>query len=129
MEVSQLQRVPLFSDVPEDALKKIAPFTSVDEFAPGVTFIREGGYANDFFVIEEGKATVEREGQKIADLGPGDVVGEGALLEKAPRSASVTAAETVRVIKIEHWEVSRLKKSAPEVIDRLRQLVEERQSG
>jgi CRP-like cAMP-binding protein len=127
VEVSQLQRVPLFSDVPEDALKKIAPFTKVDEFAPGVTFIREGGYANDFYVIEEGKAEVQRDGEKIADVGPGDVVGEGALLEKAPRSASVTATDTVRVIKIEHWEVSRLKKSAPEVIDRLRELVEERQ--
>ncbi len=129
MEVSQLQRVPLFSDVPEDALKKIAPFTQVDEFASGVTFIREGGYANDFFVIEEGTAKVERDGEEIASVGPGDVVGEGALLEKAPRSASVTATDTVRVIKIEHWEVSRLKKSAPEVIDRLRELVEQRQSG
>ena len=128
MEVSQLQRVPLFSDVAEESLKKIAPFTQVDEFAPGVTFIREGGFANDFFVIEEGSAKVERDGKHIADVGPGDVVGEGALLEKAPRSASVTATDTVRVIKIEHWEVSRLKKSAPEVIDRLRDLVRERQS-
>jgi CRP-like cAMP-binding protein len=57
------------------------------------------------------------------------VVGEEGLLEKSQRSATVTATSTVRVIKIEHWELSRMKKSMPEVVERLQELVEKRQSG
>ena len=126
MDVSQLKRVPLFADVPDESLAKIAPFTKVDEFAPGKVVIKEGGFANDFFVIEEGKAKVERDGEHLADLGPGDVFGEQALLDKQVRSASVIAEETLRVIKIEHWELSRMRKSMPEVVDELQKAAEER---
>ena len=129
MDVSQLKRVPLFADVPEESLKKIAPFTNVDEFAEGVVVMREGGFSNDFYVIEDGTAEVSRDGEKIAEVGPGDVIGEEGLLEKSQRSATITATSTMRVIKIEHWELSRMKKSMPEVVDRLRGLVEERQAG
>lgn len=129
MDVSQLKRVPLFADVPEESLKKIAPFTKVDEFAEGRPLMKEGDYSNDFYVIEDGTAKVERGGEHVADLGTGDVVGEEGLLEKSQRSATVTATSTVRVIKIEHWELSRMKKSMPEVVERLGELVEQRKSS
>lgn len=126
MDVSQLKSVELFAEVPDEALAKIAPFTKVDEFAEGRDIVKEGGYANDFYVITEGTATVEREGEHLADLGPGDVFGEQALLEKQQRSATVTATDTVRVIKIEHWELSRMKKAMPDVVAQLQQKVAER---
>ena len=129
MDVSQLKRVPLFADVSEESLRKIAPFTKVDEFAEGRPLMQEGGYSNDFFVIEEGTAKVERDGEHVADVGPGDVVGEEGLLEKSQRSATVTATATVRVIKIEHWELSRMKKAMPEAYDALVKKVEERKAG
>ncbi len=129
MDVSQLKRVPLFADVPEESLKKIAPFTNVDEFAEGVAVMREGDFSNDFYVIEDGTARVEREGEHLADVGPGDVVGEEGLLEESERGATVTATSTVRVIKIEHWELSRMRKSMPEVVDRLGELVQERKDA
>ncbi len=128
MDVSQLKRVPLFADVPEESLKKIAPFTKVDEFAEGVAVMREGGFSNDFYVIEEGTAEVTRDGEKIAEVGPGDVIGEEGLLEKSQRSATITATSTMRVIKIEHWELSRMKKSMPEVVASLSELVEKRKN-
>jgi CRP/FNR family transcriptional regulator, cyclic AMP receptor protein len=129
VDVSQLKRVPLFADVSEESLKKIAPFTNVDEFAEGAAVMREGGFSNDFYVIEEGTGEVTRDGEKIAEVGPGDVIGEEGLLEKSQRSATITATSTMRVIKIEHWELSRMKKSMPEVVERLRELVEQRQQG
>jgi CRP-like cAMP-binding protein len=128
VDVSQLKSVPLFAEVPDESLAKIAPFTKVDEFADGKAVIREGGYSNDFYVITEGTAKVERDGEHLADLGPGDVFGEQGLLEKQARSATVTATDTLRVIKIEHWELSRMKKSMPEVVDQLQHQVEERSS-
>jgi CRP/FNR family transcriptional regulator, cyclic AMP receptor protein len=126
VDVSQLKRVPLFAAVPDESLAKIAPFTRVDEFAPGKEVIREGGYSNDFYVITEGSAKVERDGQEIADLGPGDVFGEQGLLEKQARSATVRATDTLRVIRIEHWELSRMRKSMPEVVEQLQRQVAER---
>ncbi|MGI9021517.1 MAG: cyclic nucleotide-binding domain-containing protein [Solirubrobacterales bacterium] len=126
MDVSQLKSVDLFAEVPDEALGKIAPFTKVDEFAEGREIVKEGGYANDFYVITEGTAKVEREGEHLADLGPGDVFGEQALLEKQQRSATVIATDTVRVIKIEHWELSRMKKAMPDVVEQLQQKVAER---
>ena len=128
MDVSALKNTPLFADVPDEALTKVATFATLESVAEGKTIIREGGYSNDFYVIEDGTVKVEREGEHLADLGPGDVFGEQGLLEKQERSATVTATSPVRLIKIEHWELSRMRQSMPEVVEQLRKKVEERSS-
>lgn len=128
MDVSALKNTPLFNDVPEAKLAKVATFASLESAMEGKTIIREGGYSNDFYVIEEGTATVEREGEHLADLGPGDFFGEQGLLEKQARSATVTSTSPIRLIKIEHWELSRMKQAMPEVVEELRKKVEERAS-
>jgi CRP-like cAMP-binding protein len=127
LDVSLLKRIPLFADVPDDALNKIAPFAKSKEFAEGNVVIKEGAFSNHFYAIEEGKARVERGGEKLATLGQGDVFGEQGLLDKQERSASVIADSNLRVIEIEHWELSRMKKAMPEVVEQLRKTVEERQ--
>ena len=127
MDVSLLKTIPLFSEVPDEQLRKIAPFAETDEFAEGQVVVKEGGYSNHFFAIEEGSAKVERDGEHIADLGPGDVFGEQGLLEKQERVATVTATSRLRVIKIEHWELSRMRKTMPEVVEELQRKVIERE--
>jgi CRP/FNR family transcriptional regulator, cyclic AMP receptor protein len=126
VDVSLLKTIPLFADVSDDKLRKIAPFAETDEFAEGQVVLQEGGFSNHFFAIEDGTVKVERGGEHIADLGPGDVFGEQGLLEKQERSATVTATSRLRVIKIEHWELSRMRKSMPEVVEELQRKVEER---
>jgi CRP/FNR family transcriptional regulator, cyclic AMP receptor protein len=126
VDVSQLKRIPLFAEVPEEALQKIAPFATLEEWPEGKEIVKEGGYSNHFFAIEDGTAKVSRSGEEIAELGPGDVFGEQGLLEKQERSATVTAASPIKLIKIEHWELSRMKQSMPDVVDQLKQKVEER---
>ena len=126
MDVSELKNIPLFADVPDDKLLKVATFASLESAVEGKVIIREGGAANAFYAIEDGTVKVERDGQHIADLGPGDVFGEQALLEKSERSATVTATSPVRLIKIDHWEIPRIKQSMPEVLTELQRKVEER---
>ena len=126
MDVSELKNIPLFADVPDDKLLKVATFASLESAVEGKVIIREGGAANAFYAIEDGTVKVEREGEHIADLGPGDVFGEQALLEKSERSATVTATSPVRLIKIDHWEIPRIKQSMPEVLTELQRKVEER---
>jgi CRP/FNR family transcriptional regulator, cyclic AMP receptor protein len=126
VDVSELKNIPLFADVPDDALLKVATFASLESAVEGKVIIREGGQANAFYAIEDGTVKVERDGEHIADLGPGDVFGEQALLEKSERSATVTATSPVRMIKIEHWEIPRMRQSMPEVLEELQRKVEER---
>jgi CRP-like cAMP-binding protein len=126
VDVSSLKNTPLFADVEDEKLSKVATFASLESAAEGKTIIREGGYSNDFYIIEDGTVKVEREGEHLADLGPGDFFGEQGLLEKQARGASVIATSPVRLIKIEHWELARMKQAMPEVVEQLRTKVEER---
>jgi len=126
VDVSALKNAPLFADVPDEALSKVATFATLESVAEGKTIIREGGYSNDFYVIDDGTVKVEREGDHVADLAAGDVFGEQGLLERQARSATVTATSPVRLIKIEHWELARMRQAMPEVVEELRRKVEER---
>jgi len=126
VDVSALKNIPLFADVPDEELKKVATFATLESVSEGKVIIREGGYANDFYAIEDGSVRVERDGEHLADLGPGDVFGEQGLLEKQERSATVTATSPTRLIKIEHWELARMKQSMPGAVDELQRKVAER---
>jgi CRP/FNR family cyclic AMP-dependent transcriptional regulator len=126
LDPSELRGIPLFRDVPDDKLTKVATFATLESFVEGQEIIREGGYSNDFYAIDEGTVKVERGGEHIAALGPGDVFGEQGLLERSERTATVTATSPVRVIKIEHWELSRMRKALPDLVEELKRKVEER---
>lgn len=126
MDASQLKRFSLFEGVEDEKLAKIAPFTQLVEFPEGKVIIQEGGYANDFYAIDEGKVQVTKAGEKVATLGPGDIFGEQGLLEHQERSASVIAETVVRALKIEHWELSRMRKAMPEVVDGIVKTVQSR---
>jgi CRP-like cAMP-binding protein len=126
MDPSSLKKFELFKDVDESKLSKIAPFTMLVEFPEGKTVIQEGGYSNDFYAIESGTAKVERGGDTIAEIGPGDVFGEQGLLERQERSASVVATSPLRALKIEHWEIPRMRKAMPEVLEELQRTIEAR---
>jgi CRP-like cAMP-binding protein len=126
VDPSELKNIPLFAEVPDDKLLKVATFATLESAVEGKVIIREGGSANAFYAIEEGTVKVERDGEHLADLGPGDVFGEQALLEKQERSATVTATSSVRLIKIDHWEIPRMRQAMPEVVEELRRKVEER---
>jgi CRP/FNR family transcriptional regulator, cyclic AMP receptor protein len=129
VDVSQLKRIPLFEAIPDDDLKQVATFAIAEEHPEGAVVVKEGDFSNHFYGIEDGTAKVEVDGSEVAQLGPGDVFGEQGLLDKSERSATVTATSPLRVIKIEHWELSRMKKTMPEVVEKLRQQVEERQKN
>ena len=127
MDESLLKKIPLFAEVPDEDLRKVATFATTEEFTEGATVVKEGAYSNHFYAIQEGTVKVERGGEHLADLGPGDVFGEQGLLERQERSASVVASSPLRVIKIEHWELSRMRKAMPQVVEELERKVEARE--
>ena len=91
MDTSQLKRIPLFSDASDEELKQVAAFAEAKEVDEGTEVISEGGFSRELLAIEDGTAEVTRDGEKVADLGPGDIFGEAGMLDDDMRSATVTA--------------------------------------
>jgi CRP/FNR family cyclic AMP-dependent transcriptional regulator len=126
MDAGELRRIPLFSDAADDELKRLGASAEAVEFSERSEIIREGDYSSALLAIEEGTAEVTRGGERIADLGPGDVFGEAGVLDDAPRNATVTATSRLRLIIMGQYEVQRLKEQAPELYARIEELAAER---
>jgi CRP/FNR family transcriptional regulator, cyclic AMP receptor protein len=126
LDTTQLKRIPLFADAPDEELKQVAAFAETREVESGTEVVSEGGFSRELLAIEDGTAEVTRDREKVADLGPGDVFGEAGMLDDELRSATVTATSRLKLISMGHFEVKRLKKNAPAVYERIEKLVEER---
>jgi CRP/FNR family cyclic AMP-dependent transcriptional regulator len=127
LDSSQLKRIPLFAEASDEELAKVAAFAQAKEVSEGEVVVEEGGFSRELLAIEDGTAEVTRDGEHIADLGPGDVFGEAGMVDDEMRSATVTATTRLKLISLGHFEVQRLKKDAPEVYARIEELVEERE--
>jgi CRP/FNR family cyclic AMP-dependent transcriptional regulator len=126
LDTARLKRIPVFADLDDDALSNIAALAAEVSVPEGKELVREGDYSYDVLVIEEGTATVQRGGERIADLGPGDVIGEMGVLERSQRNATVVATSPMMLVTLTSWDIRKLRKSAPGVVDHLRALVQER---
>ena len=123
MDVGRLRNIPVFADVSEADLRRIATFATEDSAPAGTTLVREGDYSTELIAIEEGTAEVRHDGRLLASLGPGDVFGETGVLERGLRNASVVATSPLRIVKLTTWDIKRL---TPETVQRLHELVAQR---
>jgi NTE family protein len=118
----RLRAVPLFADLDDDQLDRLASGTSEFDAPAGQALIERGGIGSGLFVLEEGKAIVEApEGRH--ELGPGDVFGERALLgDDIARTARVRAETNVRCLAIARTEIEAVLAENSQLAERLRQL-------
>ncbi|MFO7572888.1 MAG: cyclic nucleotide-binding domain-containing protein [Gaiellaceae bacterium] len=86
-----LRNVSLFSDLDEKDLDSLSGEFNERRFPAGQKVALEGEGGLVFFVVESGEAAVEVHGQEVGRLGPGAAFGEIALIDRRPRTASVTA--------------------------------------
>ena len=126
MDAEALKSVPLFESMPQDVREQFAVWINELEVSEGKHLVDEGDYSYDLFIIEDGSAEVLRDGNHVADLGPGDFFGEMGVLKGAQRAATVIATSPMRLLTLSHWDVDRLRKSAPEVLDQLEAAIKER---
>ena len=129
MDATRLKSIGLFEEVGDEELAEIAPFATEVSVEEGRELVREGDFSYEFMAIEEGEAEVTRGGEHVADLGPGDFFGEMGLLEKTLRNATVTAKTPVRLITLTGWDLKRVERSAPQAMERIRSVLEERRQA
>jgi CRP-like cAMP-binding protein len=126
LDVSRLKSIPLFEDVPEEELRQIAGFAQEVSVEAGRELVREGDFSYEFMTIEEGEAEVTRDGDHLADLGPGDFFGEMGLLERELRNATVIAKSPTKLITLTGWDMKRMERTMPEAVERIREVIEAR---
>jgi CRP-like cAMP-binding protein len=126
MEESELRSIPLFESLTSEERRAIAPHADEVEVQEGTELVRQGEFAYEFFVIEEGTAEVLRDGERIAELGPGDFLGEMGIVGKVVRNATVVTTSPARVIVMTEQALRSMARTNPAVADRITAAVEER---
>jgi CRP/FNR family cyclic AMP-dependent transcriptional regulator len=128
LDASRLKSIPLFEEVGDEELVQISPFATEVTVEEGRELVREGDFSYEFMAIEEGQAEVTRGGEHVADLGPGDFFGEVGLLERTLRNATVTAKTPMKLITLTGWDLRRVERTAPQAVERIRAVLEERRA-
>jgi CRP-like cAMP-binding protein len=111
----RLARIPLFEGLSKKQLSQVSRLMTPLDLKAGKVIARQGEVGREFLILLEGQVEVVRDGKIIAVRGPGDFIGEIALLDNRPRTATVTARTDVVVEVLNRGEFASLLAEAPEL--------------
>jgi len=111
--LDQLASVPLFRSSSKRELEKVAKAADEVIVEAGRVLVTQGEIGRECYVIVSGEASVSRDGKEIARLGPGQPIGELAVLDGGPRTATVTALSELDLLVIGQREFSALLSEVP----------------
>jgi len=123
VDPGRLKAIPIFSHLSDAEARRLATFATETSLAEGQILMKQGDYSTELIAIEEGTADVVRDGDRVATLGDGDLIGEIGLFERRPRNADVIATSPMRVLKLTHWEIRRM---SEDTVERIRAIIAER---
>ncbi len=121
-----LRNVRLFSVLDEKDLESLADEFNERRFSAGDKIALEGEGGLMFFVVESGEAAVEVQGEEVATLGPGAAFGEIALIDRRPRTATVTAISDLKAYGLPVFVFRPFVEARPEVAWKLLEAMADR---
>jgi CRP/FNR family transcriptional regulator, cyclic AMP receptor protein len=122
----QLAAVPLFEGLSKKQLRRISSLMTRLDRPAGKVLTREGEQGSEFFIVLEGEVEVRLGDRVVATRGPGEYVGEIALLDRRPRTATVVATTPVSVEVLSRREFRSLLVQAPELSEQILATVAQR---
>jgi CRP/FNR family transcriptional regulator, cyclic AMP receptor protein len=114
-KIEALKKAPLFEGLSKKELGQLARVSEDMEIPAGTTLTKEGEIGHEFFVIVDGDTEVKRKGKNLGTRGGGDFIGEIALLEDVPRTATVKAKTDLRVFVLTSTDFRHLLEESPTV--------------
>lgn len=121
-----LRRVPLFTDLDDRSLQAVAILAREQAHRQGEILMLEGEPGDEFYVIVDGTVRIERGGREIRSMTAGGFLGEIALVERRPRTATATCTTDVTVLALHQHEFDRLLETMPTVHSRVRAAIDRR---
>jgi CRP/FNR family transcriptional regulator, cyclic AMP receptor protein len=110
-----LRTVPLFAGLSNRELQRIGELADEIDLPAGRVLMRQGEHGSEMLVVVDGSARIERDGAVIAERGAGEVLGEIALLDGGPRTATVTLTRDSRLLVLGRREFQAAIDELPEV--------------
>ncbi|GAB4098234.1 Crp/Fnr family transcriptional regulator [Sinomonas halotolerans] len=131
MDIEVLRRAPLFATLDDDAFRLLMDELTEVDLSRGASVFREGDQGDQLYFIVSGKVKLGRtspDGREslLAILGPGELFGEMALFDPAPRNATATAVSETRLAGLKNEALNTLLRSRPEVSAQLLQALARR---
>lgn len=121
MNEDTLAHVELFSSLDKRELQTLAKSSQERTYSAGTTLFSQGDSGSGLYILKSGKVSItQRSGaqgaeKEINTVGAGETLGEMALLDDQPRSATVTAVEDVTALLLPVWEFRGVIKSHPDI--------------
>jgi CRP/FNR family cyclic AMP-dependent transcriptional regulator len=126
MEAGQLADIPLLAELSDEDLVVLAELMREIEVEAGSYVVQQGELSYKFYVILEGTAAVDREGEHLADLGPGDFFGEMGIVGHSRRNADVVATSPMRMVVLVGWDLRMLMDEFPRLRRRIQHSIVDR---
>jgi CRP/FNR family transcriptional regulator, cyclic AMP receptor protein len=124
-----LRQVPLFESLTPDELDQVGEAATDLFLDAGNVLMREGTLAHEMLIITSGTVEVTRDGEHIADVGPGGFVGELALLTHRERHSTITTKTAIEAIHIDGRRFNTLLEDAPMIAVRMLPIVASKLAG
>lgn len=121
-----LARVALFEGFTPEELSRVARLSEERTAAAGDQLMDQGDPGLECFVVVDGTVGVSVRGENVAAIGPGGVVGEMALIDHRPRSATVVAETDVKLLRFDTRQFRQLLEDLPKAGARVRSVLQER---
>ena len=110
-----LQTIPLFRGLSRRQIERLGQLTDEIDLPGGRVLMRQGDRGEELFIIVEGSVRVERDGREIALRSAGDILGEIALVDHGPRTATVTTDGPARLLVVGHRAFDSLMEEFPDL--------------